>query len=453
MSVELGFETIGNATVTVFDSGKPILATDPWISGSPYFGSWAHKYEIPRIQKENILNAKYFWISHGHPDHLDIDSLNQIRKSKILIPDHYGERVYNDLKELNFDVQIIKSNCKMRLTKNISIRSFSDYNQDAALLIDIAEKDLIVNLNDGSLRGVKHNVVEQISKFKNRFMLRLVGAADADMVNLYDRNGKFLNHDYLSKNNYFGLIYSNLMQKYNCNYAIPFSSFHQYQREDSSHMNRYIRSIEDHMQGFDKKKGVMMPPFIIWDSQQESFKKIKPKLNQNKIKPAAEFGDNWSDELSKSDVKLIAQYFQKIKIIKHHIGVIHFNCGGKINSITISKSKNEILFEVPRNSLINAIKYKVFDDLLIGNFMKTTLINIKSLYPYFTPNVAKYSDNGGVFNQKEFNKYLKYYFDIAPSKYQFLKQRTIEEIEKSIRYRLQDTVLYESAKYIYKIFS
>ena len=85
--------------------------------------------------------------------------------------------------------------------------------------------------------------------------------------------------------------------------------------------------------------------------------------------------------------------------------------------------------------------------------MKTTLINIKSLYPYFTPNVAKYSDNGGVFNQKEFNKYLKYYFDIAPSKYQFLKQRAIEEIEKNIRYRLQDTILYESAKYIYKIFS
>ena len=35
----IGFETIGNATVTVFDD-IPILTTDPWIYGKPYFGSW-----------------------------------------------------------------------------------------------------------------------------------------------------------------------------------------------------------------------------------------------------------------------------------------------------------------------------------------------------------------------------------------------------------------------------
>ena len=37
----IGFETIGNATVTVFDD-IPILTTDPWIYGKPYFGSWTH---------------------------------------------------------------------------------------------------------------------------------------------------------------------------------------------------------------------------------------------------------------------------------------------------------------------------------------------------------------------------------------------------------------------------
>ena len=35
----LGFETVGNATLTVFDD-KPVLSTDPWIDGNPYFGSW-----------------------------------------------------------------------------------------------------------------------------------------------------------------------------------------------------------------------------------------------------------------------------------------------------------------------------------------------------------------------------------------------------------------------------
>ena len=67
----IGFETIGNATTTFFDDSETVLSTDPWIDGSPYFGSWLHRYNIPKEQKNNIINSKYIWYSHGHPDHLD----------------------------------------------------------------------------------------------------------------------------------------------------------------------------------------------------------------------------------------------------------------------------------------------------------------------------------------------------------------------------------------------
>ena len=53
----IGFQTIGNATLTAFDGGKSILSTDPWIDGNPYFGSWGHKYQIPKEQVNNIKNA------------------------------------------------------------------------------------------------------------------------------------------------------------------------------------------------------------------------------------------------------------------------------------------------------------------------------------------------------------------------------------------------------------
>ena len=78
----IGFETIGNATLTIFDN-VPVLTTDPWIKGKPYFGSWAHKYEIPKLQLENINNAKYIWLSHGHPDHIDPDSFYLFKKKKL----------------------------------------------------------------------------------------------------------------------------------------------------------------------------------------------------------------------------------------------------------------------------------------------------------------------------------------------------------------------------------
>ena len=104
----IGFETIGNATVTVFDD-IPMLTTDPWIDGKPYFGSWAHQRKIPKEQQENIIKSKYVWLSHGHPDHIDNESLKHFKNSIFLIPDHYGERIFNDFNN-SYQTIKIKSN-------------------------------------------------------------------------------------------------------------------------------------------------------------------------------------------------------------------------------------------------------------------------------------------------------------------------------------------------------
>jgi len=67
--MDIGFDTIGNATVICYDQG-PILATDPWVQGSAYFGSWTHSHVIPEEQMTAILRSRFIWFSHGHPDHL-----------------------------------------------------------------------------------------------------------------------------------------------------------------------------------------------------------------------------------------------------------------------------------------------------------------------------------------------------------------------------------------------
>ena len=94
----IGFETIGNATVICHD-GEPILSTDPWVDGSPYFGSWGLPNEVPSAQREAIVNSKFIWFSHGHPDHFLAESLELVAHRKILLPDHVGSRIYDNLKE------------------------------------------------------------------------------------------------------------------------------------------------------------------------------------------------------------------------------------------------------------------------------------------------------------------------------------------------------------------
>ena len=60
----IGFETIGNATVTVFDD-IPVLTTDPWIDGKPYFGSWAHQRKFLKNNMKISLNQNMFGFLMG----------------------------------------------------------------------------------------------------------------------------------------------------------------------------------------------------------------------------------------------------------------------------------------------------------------------------------------------------------------------------------------------------
>jgi hypothetical protein len=60
--------------------------------------------------------------------------------------------------------------------------------------------------------------------------------------------------------------------------------------------------------------------------------------------------------------------------------------------------------------------YGYFDDLLIGNFMKTELVNV-SLYPSFPPIVAKLGGNAKVFTPKELRKFHAHYFRLSPRAY------------------------------------
>jgi hypothetical protein len=42
--------------------------------------------------------------------------------------------------------------------------------------------------------------------------------------------------------------------------------------------------------------------------------------------------------------------------------------------------------------------------------MRTTLYNVESLYPRFTPYVAKYGDNGGAKTTRELTRYFGHYY-------------------------------------------
>jgi hypothetical protein len=61
---------------------------------------------------------------------------------------------------------------------------------------------------------------------------------------------------------------------------------------------------------------------------------------------------------------------------------------------------------------MQAVEWEIFDDLLIANFMKTTLHGAwgpDRLHPDFTPYVGKYGDNGRARTREELERYFATY--------------------------------------------
>lgn len=430
-----------------------MLVTDPWLVGSAYFGSWTFSHQIPEQQMLAIRNCEYAWISHGHPDHLSIESLSLIRAKKVLLPDHVGSRIGNDLINMGFSVQVLRDRTWYQLSPHIRVLCIADYNQDGVLLVDINGR-LLMDLNDTSDRGWG-GFVNSISRhYKTSFLLRLSGFGDADMINLFNADGQRIGPK-AAKKAPVGREIAMMLKHFPARYFVPFSSMHRYQRTDSAWADRFSTRLPDYRVGFESKDSDLLPAFIRYDCERDTYEEIAPPERDPTLLPPAHFGDVWDDPLDVDEAKEVSAYFKQIEHLHDHFDYLNFRVGRKDNIIELGKRNfnRALTFEVPRNSLLRAIRYRVFDDLLIGNFMKATLhgkFSRSGLYPHFSPYVAKYADNGGARSNDELRDYFQQYRQRAP--FDFLKARVEEHGRDVIRRSFdEDSPVYRAARRSYHL--
>ena len=413
--MEIGFETIGNATVVVHDRG-PVLATDPWIRGSAYFGSWGLSHEIPPEQDAAVQAAGAVWFSHGHPDHLNPASLPLFRDTRILLPDHVGGRIAGDLARDGFRVEVLPDQTWVRISDRVRVLCIADDGQDAVLLVDVDGR-LVVNLNDAQDRGWGRLVKRVIRAFPRSFLLRLSGFGDADMINFVDERGERIpSLAQLRRESGFevGADVARMADTLGATHFVPFSSFHRYQRDDSAWANAWTTPIGEYGRGFRSDRVEFLPAFLRYDCATDSWEAIDPAPAPNLTFPPGEFGDDWSEALDRDDVVMLGRYFTSIERLAHSIDRLTFRVGGRDHTVDLGgrDTGRAITFEVPRTSLMHAVEWEIFDDLLIGNFMRTTLHGRwpnSGLYPGFTPYVTKYADNGRARTPAELRAYFAEY--------------------------------------------
>jgi len=413
--VDVGFETIGNATVVVYDGG-PVLATDPWVQGSAYFGSWGLSHEIPARQAAAVRAAGAVWFSHGHPDHLNPESLPLFRDTRILLPDHVGGRIAGDLTRDGYRVEVLPDQTWVRISDRVRVLCIADEGQDAVLLIDIDGR-LVVDLNDAQDRGWGALVKRVIRAFPRSFLLRLSGYGDADMINFVDGDGERIpSLAQLRRESGFevGAEVARMTETFGATHFVPFSSFHRYERADSVWANAWTTPIAEYARGFRSDRVELLPAFVRYDCARDSWEPIDPEPRPAVVHAPEDFDDDWSESLDRDDVAMLSRYFTSIERLGRAIDRITFRVGGAEHAIDLDgrRTGRAITFSVPRASLMRAVEWEIFDDLLIGNFMQTTLHGrwpSSGLYPGFTPYVTKYADNGRARTDAELRVYFGEY--------------------------------------------
>jgi len=454
--MRLGFETIGNATLIAFEGGRPVLATDPWIAGAPYFGSWGLSHAIPPEQMAAIKGSEYIWFSHGHPDHLNGESLALLRDRRILLPAHVGGRVRKDLEARGYQVRELPVAEWVPLSERIRVMCLPDYNQDAVLLVEMGDA-LLVNANDASGLGWMPLITRLIRKYERSFLLRLTGFNDADMMNFFDEAGNRIPPPGLQRIRAgvpLGPAVARLAESFGVTYFVPFSSMHRYQREDSVWANECTTAAEAHAVGFDSKRCAILPAFVRYDLLTDSVTPINPGLEPAAVLPARDFGDDWSEDLDGEGLEIATRYFRSIEHLATFLDYINLRVGGRDHVIALSRRnfRRGVSFQAPRQSLVTALEYEIFDDLLIGNFMKTTLHGAwpeSRLYPHFSPYVAKYADNGRARTPEELRVYFAEYRRQTGA-FAFLRHRFATRASEVVRSALTvDSPAYRLARRAY----
>jgi hypothetical protein len=272
------------------------------------------------------------------------------------------------------------------------------------------------------------------------------------MINLFDEKGMHI-EPYAAQKPSVGLQLTRFAKSLNCNFVIPSSSFHQYAREDSIWAEQHTTPIDAYKEGFDHSVATYVDPFVFINCESGEIVPIHPEKNKRSILKPIQFGDDWSEQLDSDDRKKIDRYFNAKELIVKNFGFLKFIVGGTTYTLSLKGSKERgIAFEVPRNSLMTCIDYEIFDDLLIGNFMRTTLYGVDSLYdPNFGHVVAKFADNGSAQTESEIKDYMNIYKARAQVDWllHILERDTNQKFRKYVD---KDSMLYRASRYTYRMF-
>ena len=180
-------------------NGVKIL-NDPWLVDGEYYGSWAH-YPPFDFNPNDYSDIDYVFISHIHPDHISLKTLNQLNKDiPVLIHKFQTKFLKKNIENLGFSTIEIEHNQRTKLKDDLYINilaadncnpelcgkflgcgtaenKFKEMYFDSICVVD-NNTEVVVNINDCPYELAQATLSLILEKYK-KIDLLLVGYAGA----------------------------------------------------------------------------------------------------------------------------------------------------------------------------------------------------------------------------------------------------------------------------------
>lgn len=421
------FKSLGNAMIQVLKDDVPVLVTDPWLFGSAYFDSWQLERPLSEAELEQARASRYVWFSHGHPDHFHIPSIETLRPSSVmLLPDHYNQEMAVALTERGFTHRILPQKQFVTLEPGLRVLCVANENMDAILAIEV-DGVLLLNKNDSPFCGEDRFFRNLVRGYDRSYLFALC-AFDADMINVFDERMAPLIGPPMERKPGTIWAVARTAKALGVSAFCCSSSQHVYARPDSAWANSYRITWPEIRRLWPEPDLPLYPPYS--HVEVASGRLLHTDAEDvadpdSVIRPEAL--EDWSAPLTAEEWSRVERFARQFETLKHWQDFIGFTVGGETRVFRLSgkplpKGQNGqeqstqgkgVIFHVPRKSLLETIEYGYFDDLLIGNFMKTQLFGMR-LYPMFSPRVAKLGGNAKVFTARQLWAFRRHYFVKAP---------------------------------------
>ena len=372
------------------------FVTDPWFHGPAFNCGWWLKYPSPKNCYEIVEDSDFIFISHNHPDHLHVQTLNKISKNKkILTPNFQSKSTLKILKDLNFkNIELVDFDKNYIWNKGeirFSFLKSGDFRDDSGIFLQIGSFSALLNVDCNNINFFR--LPKKISLLASSFAggasgypLCFENISLNDKVRIVNQNRNVM----LSVN-------KQLIKNTNAKFYLPYASFFQENatRDEFIKKNNKKNSVENYSE-FLKKSNLNVNILNIENHQIFKFvgNNLKDKITNRKSNLSDDKPEIYIKKFKKNNSKIsnkkIEQYFESSNFrddLILYLIISNDDFSKSIQNVVINfsfkkpkvefkkknglKQKNNKLrklqIKVRKEALINTINNKLpWDDLLIG---------------------------------------------------------------------------------------